>query len=140
MKRDVSGDEDLEFLLRRFYSSVLSDPIIGFIFTDVAKLDLEEHLPSVVQFWSKLLFADTRYQGDVYGVHAELDEKVSLKPGHFTRWLYLFDKAMSESEFAGERASQMSRLAHTMAKSMSAGLAGRKRVDLQLSLNDLINE
>lgn len=45
MKKDISTSEDVKTLVDAFYNDVKSDPIIGYVFTDVAKVDWEEHLP-----------------------------------------------------------------------------------------------
>ena len=38
-RRDIESRADCERLVRAFYGRALEDPIIGFIFVDVAKLD-----------------------------------------------------------------------------------------------------
>jgi len=49
--RDIETREDLAFLMREFYSKILVDETIGYIFADVAELDLEKHLPWLTNFW-----------------------------------------------------------------------------------------
>src|SRR5918994_2331771 len=44
---DIGSRADCERLVRSFYGRALEDPIIGFIFVDVAKLDLKAHLPGI---------------------------------------------------------------------------------------------
>ena len=46
---DIETRADCERLVRAFYGRALEDPIIGFIFTDVAKLDLEEQLANAAK-------------------------------------------------------------------------------------------
>jgi hypothetical protein len=46
---------DCERLVRAFYGRALTDPTIGFIFTDVAHLDLEAHVPEITSFWETIL-------------------------------------------------------------------------------------
>ena len=53
--RDIETKEDLSFLMDAFYSKMLKDKEIGYIFTDVAHLDLEKHLPSLTNFWENML-------------------------------------------------------------------------------------
>lgn len=38
--RDIQTKEDLSFLMEAFYSKMLKDEEIGYVFTDVAKLNL----------------------------------------------------------------------------------------------------
>lgn len=103
--RDIESRDDVERLVRAFYGKALTDPIIGFIFTDVAKLDLEEHVPQITAFWETILLGAESYRGGVFGKHADLHLKVGLRPGHFERWLQLWFGTVDEL-FAGARADQ----------------------------------
>ncbi len=137
MQQDLSKQEDLEHLLRHFYELVLTDAIIGYLFIDIAKIDLEAHLPKVVAFWHDLIFASNDYSGGLYAAHLGVHKQVPLKPGHFARWLYLLEQAMSECGYSGANADRMIVLAHRIAKSMSAALSEQRRDTLVLSLKEL---
>ncbi len=50
MKRDIETRVDLFMLLKKFYEKLLNDETISYIFTDVAKLDMQQHLPVIVDF------------------------------------------------------------------------------------------
>ena len=102
---DIETRADCERLVRAFYGRALEDPIIGFIFTDVAKLDLEEHVPKITSFWETVLLDELTYTGGVFRVHAALHMKVGLREGHFERWLQLWFGTVDEL-FAGPRADQ----------------------------------
>lgn len=106
MKRDIENREDIDVLMRVFYQRAMADETIGYIFTDVAKLDLKHHLPIIGDFWETLLFQSGSYQKhgrNPLMVHGELNEKESLLPIHFERWLEIFTEAVDEL-FYGERA------------------------------------
>jgi hemoglobin len=100
---DISNREDCERLVRAFYERALTDPIIGWIFTDVAKLDVEAHVPEIASFWETILLGAQSYRGGAFRPHAELNMKVRLRAGHFERWLVLWRETV-DSLFAGERA------------------------------------
>ena len=100
---DIETREDCEQLVRTFYSRALHDEIIGFIFTDVAKLDVEAHVPVIASFWETLLLGAQTYSGGAFHPHAALHAKVELKAGHFDRWLALWYETVDE-HFAGPRA------------------------------------
>ena len=106
MKRDIENRADIDLLMTEFYSTAMVDKTIGYIFTDVAKLDLDHHLPIIGDFWETLLFQAgkySRYGRNPLMVHAELNEKTPLKPAHFARWLEIFSETIDQL-FAGERA------------------------------------
>ena len=106
MKKDIETRADINNLLSSFYAKAMVDEVIGYIFTEIAKLDLEHHLPIIGDFWEMLLFGTGGYQK--YGrnpmqIHAQLNEETPLRTEHFRRWLELFHATVDEL-FAGERA------------------------------------
>jgi len=137
---DLSDRGDIARVLTDFYTNAFSDPIIGFMFTDVAKADLHEHVQLITDFWASILFKEGSYQGNAMQKHVDLNNKVPLKPGHFTRWLYLFEKSL-DSQFSGENTDLMKKRARMIAESISDSLSRRRGessrgVDM---LNDLLN-
>jgi len=105
MKRDIENRDDIDLLMQIFYQRAMADETIGYIFTDVAKLDLKHHLPIIGDFWETLLFQSGSYQKhgrNPLMVHGELNEKEPLLPIHFERWLEIFTDAVDEL-FFGER-------------------------------------
>ena len=102
-RRDIESRADCERLVRAFYGRALEDPIIGFIFVDVARLDLEAHVPQITSFWETILLGARSYGGGAFRPHAALHAKVGLREGHFAQWLHLWAGTVDEL-FAGERA------------------------------------
>jgi hemoglobin len=68
-RKDVLDRSDVVDIVARFYDAMLKDPIVGFIFTDVAKIDLEHHLPIIVDFWSDSVFKQKNYNGNTLQKH-----------------------------------------------------------------------
>ena len=132
-KSDVTTREDVSDIVGRFYDEMLKDAIVGFIFTDVANIQLQHHLPIIVDFWSDILFKQKNYQGNALQKHLELNELIKLKPGHFTRWLYLFNKAV-DHKHKGENALLMKARAEMVAKTISATIDQRKKGEMTLTL------
>ena len=102
-KRDIENREDIELLVNTFYKKVLSDDIIGYIFTEVVKINFHEHMPKMVDFWETTLFQNIIYKGNPMTVHLHLNLKEPLKKKHFDQWLYLFNETVDEL-FIGEKA------------------------------------
>ena len=117
---DIETRADVERLVRAFYGRALTDPIIGFIFTDVAQLDLEAHVPEIASFWETILLGAQSYRGGAFRPHAALHMRVRLREGHFTRWLVLWGQTVDEL-FAGERAE----LAKAHAQRVARAFLGR---------------
>jgi hemoglobin len=128
---DIETRADCERLVRTFYGRALNDPIIGFLFTDVARLDLEAHVPRITSFWETILLGAQTYGGGAFRPHAALHMKAPLRRAHFDQWLNLWKVTVDEL-FAGERAelakahaSRVARAFHERVQSLpSAAAAG----------------
>ena len=118
MKRDVETRADLENLLREFYSVAVRDERIGPHF---AELDLEAHLPIIVNFWEKVLFGKPSYFGNPLAVHQILHDKSPLKLEDFQRWFEIFSRTV-DALFAGETAEAAKLRAKMIAHSLSRNL------------------
>lgn len=93
MKTDINTRADLEFLLAEFYKTAATDDEIGHYFAD---LNLEDHLPIIVNFWEKILLGKQVYFGNPLAVHLKLNEKSPLKFEHFQRWVHIFSRTIDE--------------------------------------------
>lgn len=102
-RSDIATRADVERLVRAFYAKAMSDPIIGWLFTDIARLDLEAHIPQIASFWETVLLGVKSYTGTPFEPHARLHAKANLRAGHFGRWLALWTETVDEL-FAGEHA------------------------------------
>jgi hemoglobin len=118
---DIHDRADCERLVRAFYGRALTDPVIGFIFVDVARLDLEAHVPRIASFWETILLGAQTYGGGAFRPHAVLNTKVRLRAGHFERWLWLWRTTVDEL-FAGERAELAKSHAERVARAFHARL------------------
>ncbi len=101
--RDIEDRAGCERLVRAFYGRAMSDPMIGYLFVDVAKLDLEAHVPVIASFWETILLGGGSYRGGAFRPHAALHARAPLRAGHFERWLVLWRTTVDEL-FAGPRA------------------------------------
>jgi hemoglobin len=120
---DIEDRGDCERLVRAFYGRALTDPVIGWIFVDVAKLDVEAHVPQIASFWETVLLGARSYSGGAFRPHAVLHRKVRLRAGHFERWLWLWRTTVDEL-FAGRRAELAKAHAERVAHAFYARLEG----------------
>lgn len=104
MKKDIANREDLLILLTQFYSKLLADRSISYLFTDVAKIDLHHHLDILVNFWESILFQSDTYRKNAMQPHMILHQKSPLQKHHFETWLRYFNETVDEL-FEGEKAS-----------------------------------
>ena len=112
---DIQSREDIEIMIKSFYNKVKKDDTIGFIFNDIAKVNWEQHLPVIYDFWETLLLDATSYSKNAMEVHYTLNREVPLKEIHFQRWLQLFSATVDEL-YSGKIAT----MAKTKAKSIAS--------------------
>lgn len=124
--KDIETREDIDRLMIKFYERALADATIGYIFTDIARLDLKHHLPVIGDFWETLLFGAGDYQRhgrSPLQVHARLSEKSPLEFEHFKRWQEIFAQTVDEM-FAGTRADFAKLRAGAIARRMLEYVGG----------------
>lgn len=103
MSRDIENREDLLLLVKRFYNKLLADASISYLFTEIAKINLEHHLPVLVDFWDSILFQSDTYQKNAMQPHLALHQQSPLQKQHFETWLLHFKESVDEL-FEGEKA------------------------------------
>jgi len=89
-------DENIEQLVRTFYSEVIADELIGPFFIEKLGDDIksdawEEHLVLLTQFWRFVALYDDEYTGNPLRPHFDI---VGLNKRAFERWLTLFYEAV----------------------------------------------
>lgn len=115
MKKDIKNRKDIETLVDTFYDKVRVDPVIGYLFNDVAHVNWAEHLPKMYNFWENIMFFTGNYSGSPMIVHRELHQKSTMTEAHFAHWVSLFT-ATVDSLFEGPKADEI--------KSRATNIAG----------------
>lgn len=101
MKKDIQTAEDIKLLVDNFYKKAIADDSLGHIFTDVAKVNWEHHLPIMYAFWESILLGEIGYKGNPMDAHFRLNEKYTLTADHFNTWKFLFIETV-DKHFEGE--------------------------------------
>jgi hemoglobin len=115
--KDIETRADLEKLLWAFYTRLLADPAISYIFTDVAKINLEEHMPSLTDFWELSLFHTGNYRKNPMQIHLDLNAQEPLTDEHFSTWLKHFNET-TDGLFTGLNAEKIKTRAESIATVM----------------------
>ncbi|WP_310378453.1 group III truncated hemoglobin [Flavobacterium sp.] len=119
---DIQNQEDLYLLVNEFYKKLLSDDSISYIFTDVVKIHLEEHLPILVTFWSQAILGTGGYVKNLTQIHLDIDNIEPLTPELFKIWLNHFFATVDEN-FMGEKAEKIKTQALSIATIMQIKIA-----------------
>ena len=117
MKTDIKNRADIEKLATIFYGKVKEDQAISYFFNDVAKVNWENHLPKMCDFFENILFSSGNYDGNPMLAHEELHKKSEVKGEHFHRWNALFDATVDEL-FIGVKAEEIKQRAINIAAAM----------------------
>jgi hemoglobin len=115
--RDIETRADIDAILRAFYDAAFADDVLGTIFTEVAHMDLEAHLPVIGAFWEKVLLHTDTYRGNAMRVHQDLNQRTPLTAERFDQWLALWATAI-DSLFAGPVATDAKAHAARIAAAM----------------------
>ncbi len=127
MKQDIVNREDVILFVDTFYGKVMTDEVIGFIFSDVAGIDWSKHLPKMYNFWSSLLFGERNYSGNPMRIHVALSKLTEMNEKQFGAWLILFNETIDEL-FEGEKANE--------AKARASKIASLMQTNIRLSAQD----
>ena len=103
MKKDIENRNDIVLLVNSFYDKVKTDPVIGFIFTEIVRVNWERHLPVMYGFWENTLFYTGTYIGNPMETHRRLNKLIPLSAEYFQQWTHLFISTVDEL-FTGEKA------------------------------------
>lgn len=127
---DLTDRDDVQALVEDFYRNAFRDPLIGPVFTEVAHMDLERHLPIMCDFWETVLWNAGLYRRNALHVHFALHARHPLNAAHFDRWLDLWVEAV-DRRFSGPHAERAKLQASRIAGSMQRRLAGRSGSDFE---------
>ncbi|PEN14901.1 hypothetical protein CRI94_00985 [Longibacter salinarum] len=105
---DIQSRNDVHSIVDAFYRDIADDPVLGSYFADI---DLESHVPKLVDFWTSVVFQSATYRGQPFEAHAALD---GLEGRHFRRWLDRFETTV-DARFAGTNADRMKQRARQIA-------------------------
>ncbi len=129
MMQDVSSRTHIVHIVDTFYHQATQDETIGYLFEG---LDLQNHLPTIHDFWENILFRTEAYKGGLMYKHFALNARKPLQTEHFTRWLELFTKTIDDS-YAGENAEIMKQYAHSIAQTMQERIL---QVEIPMAFRD----
>jgi hemoglobin len=118
--RPVPTEAGIRRMVEVFYARVREDADLGPVFERHIGSEWTAHLDRMVDFWSAILLATGRYQGNPLQVHRGIPE---LEPAHFDRWLELFGEVLAEL-FSPALAANIHGRAQRMRVVLQGGLRG----------------
>jgi hemoglobin len=120
---DIADRAQLLVLLEDFYRRAFTDPLLGKVFVEIARMNLDEHLPTIADFWETVLFRTGSYRRNALRPHQRLHVLAGLTPAHFERWLALW-AATIDDRHRGPKAELAKRQGTRMAYAMCHSITG----------------
>lgn len=120
---DIAERAQLLALLDDFYRRAFADPLLGPVFVEIARMDLDAHLPIIADFWETVLFRTGSYRRNALRPHQRLHRRADLTPAHFERWLSLWVTTIDERH-CGPKAELAKRQGTRMAYAMCHSITG----------------
>ncbi len=124
--QDIQTQDDLYLLVDEFYKKLLADKSISYIFTDIVKIHLKEHLPILVTFWSQAILGTGGYTKNLTQIHLDVNAKEHLTPELFKIWLHHFYTSVDKN-FEGENAEKIKTQALSIATVMQIKITQEKQ-------------
>lgn len=125
--KDIQTQTDLYILVDEFYKKLLADDAINYIFTDVVKIKIEEHLPILVTFWSQVILGTGGYANNLTQIHLDVNAKNFLSPALFNIWINHFNTTVNEN-FGGENAEKIKTQALNLATVLQIKIAQQNTI------------
>lgn len=118
MKTDITTQKDILFVISTFYDKLLNDEKMKPFFSDLVENNqLAQHLDSITNFWSDILFQTQTYSQNVMQKHIDKNTFVRFKKEHFSIWISYFTKTI-DGYFKGENTERMKSRALSIATMM----------------------
>ena len=130
MKKDIENRTDIELLVNTFYTKVIADNKLGYIFNDAALVNWSTHFVIMYDFWENVILFTGSYEGNPVNLHKHLHHIQPLDKTHFNRWNKLFLDTVNEL-FEGSKAD----LAKERALSIS-GIISKKILEYRNGLKN----
>lgn len=126
---DITTRADIRKIVEAFYGDIASDAVLGPYFEPV---DMEEHVPKLVDFWASIVFQAGTYRGRPFEKHAALD---GLQAQHFQQWLQRFESTV-DARYTGSNADQMKQRARQIGTVFQSKLGLLHEKDIEERFRD----
>jgi hemoglobin len=91
---DLVSRAEIHDLVVEFYRELVFDDLLGPVFDKVAEVDWSVHIPTLIDYWCRVLLGQPGYDGFILGSHQHVHELEAFRPEYFDRWYRLFVEAV----------------------------------------------
>lgn len=97
--KEIENRNDVNILVKEFYSKIRVDDLLGPIFNQHLPEDhWPEHLEKLTDFWETNLFGIAKFKGNPSKKHINVDKNLghTIEQTHFGKWLQLWFETIDE--------------------------------------------
>ena len=120
---DLIGRSEVHDLVVDFYREVVFDDLLEPIFGEVAEVDWAEHIPTLVDYWCRILHGTATSPFAVMATHRHLHSIRALRAEHCDRWYELWVECV-EARWSGPSAEHAVHHAAALMSGMARRLFG----------------
>jgi hemoglobin len=120
-KPDLDTRGAIHDVVVQFYREIVFDDLLDPVFGEVAEVDWAEHIPKLIDYWSRVLLGDRGYVGRIVASHRHVHGLEPLRLEHFDRWFTLWVTSI-DAGWAGPVAERAKRHAARVATSLARQL------------------
>lgn len=88
--RDLETRADIHDLVVAFYRELVFDDVLAPVFGAVAEVDWALHIPTLIDYWCRVLLGQPGYTGAILNAHQDVHDIESFRIEHFDRWYALW--------------------------------------------------
>jgi hemoglobin len=114
--RDITTDNDVGVIVRRFYRAAIPDELLGPAFERFG-VDWSRHIPKLVRYWEHVLLGRPGHGVNTIGAHREVQRIAPFGEAHIDRWVELWGEAVDEC-YAGPVAERAKLRAHQVGRAL----------------------
>lgn len=122
-RTDLSSRTDVHDLVVEFYREVVLDETLEPIFGEVAEVDWSQHMPTLVDYWSRILLGEGDRAGPVTAVHRRLHRLEPIRAEHCDRWYALWARCV-DARWVGPTAGRAKAHAAALMTGMAKHIFG----------------
>ena len=93
---DIASVADVHDLVVEFYREVVFDELLEPVFGEIAEVDWAEHIPKLIDYWSRILLETPGAAGPVMQVHRHLHSLAPVTGELCDRWFTLWSECVTQ--------------------------------------------
>jgi len=118
---DLESRADIHDLVVGFYREIVFDELLEPVFGEVAEVDWALHIPTLIDYWCRVLLRQPGYVGSIIEAHRHVHDLEPLRIEHFDRWYGLWTESI-DARWTGPLADHAKEHAARIGKALARRL------------------